>query len=429
MNKVNKKLTILGTAIALLFGLNACNTESNEPAGPVIDPGDVVISDDQEHIIPGQYIVVFKNEYIPSGRSTSPVFNDRAAKREFSAQRAAIVNKEIDVFLTSQGINSNRVIARYESVFSGFAAKLTEAEVTALEQNDKIERVEPDRMVYLEGTGKVVDMDLSGPVASRQEDFLPCGVTLAGGVADGSSKNTWIWIVDSGIDLDHEDLNVQTSSSYARSFVGGSADDCNGHGTHVAGTAAAIDNGFGVVGVSAGATVVPVRVFGCSGGSPTSTIVSGINHVAANDISGDVMNLSLGGFFGSGCSSGSSYRTAVQNVANGGTHVAIAAGNSADNAAFYQPACINGTRIYTVAAMDCNQNFASSYSNFGIGPVDWIATGTQVGSTYPNNRYVYNTGTSMACPHVAGILHQRNGAPRNGGTVSFGGSNYKIAIR
>jgi len=211
-------------------------------------------------------------------------------------------------------------------------------------------------------------------------------------------------------------------------FVGGSANDCNGHGTHVAGIAAAVNNGVGVVGVSAGASVVPVRVFGCSGGSSTATILSGINHVGAFDLPGDVANLSLGGFFGSGCSTNSSYRNALLSLGNAGTRVAIAAGNSSDNAANYNPACINGTNIFTVASMTCNRTF-SSFSNFNVNPVDVIATGSSVLSTYLNGGYATLSGTSMASPHVAGIMHARGSGPRTSGSVNNRGENYPIAVR
>ncbi len=104
----------------------------------------------------------------------------------------------------------------------------------------------------------------------------------------------WIWIVDTGIDLTHPDLNVETNTAYAKSFVGGSANDCNGHGTHCAGIAAAKNNTIGVIGVSAGARVVPVRVLNCQGSGSSSGILSGLNHVAANDEPGDAVNMSLG---------------------------------------------------------------------------------------------------------------------------------------
>lgn len=394
-----------------LLGVFSCEPPANEVARVDQDP----------QIISGKYIVIFNTDAVPSGRSREPVFTDRSEKMLYSARMRDEVTGTIHAFLKEKGVPQGDVERYYTAAISGFVATLSEAKAEQLRKDKRILTVEPDRVVQLD---PVILEDLSG---ERQP--ITCAVTNAGGPASGSSKSTWIWVVDSGIDLDHPDLNVVTNTTYARSFVGGSANDCNGHGTHVAGIAAAYDNTIGVAGVSAGASVVPVRVFGCSGGSSTSTILSGINHVASYDIAGDVMNLSLGGYYGSGCSSGSSYITAINNVAGGGTHVSIAAGNSAANAALYQPACINGTRIYTVASMTCSKTFASSYSNYGVPPVDWIATGSSVYSTYLNGGYATLTGTSMAAPVVAGILHQRNGAPVQCGTVNYNGVSYKIACR
>jgi len=125
----------------------------------------------------------------------------------------------------------------------------------------------------------------------------PYGITrVNGGVT--YTGNGVAWILDSGIDLDHPDLNVDASRGY-NAFTSGkdgkSLDDGNGHGTHVAGTIAAIDNTEGVIGVAAGATVIPVKVLGARGSGSYSGVIAGINHVAANGSSGDVANMSLGG--------------------------------------------------------------------------------------------------------------------------------------
>ncbi|MGB0521731.1 MAG: S8 family serine peptidase [Flammeovirgaceae bacterium] len=391
----------------------------------------VELSDEpsKEQEIPGKYIVVFQDDYIASGRMSEPIFTDRAAKIAYTARKSGESLAKMESFLSTNKIGAEKVSHRYTSAIAGFAAELTDKEVERLKADPNVLSVEPDREVFMQEfwveSVETAEEAAAKNVVARQ---TPCAVSNAGGVGNGSGSNTWVWVVDSGIDLDHPDLNVVTNTSYARSFVGGSANDCNGHGTHVAGIAGAISNSIGISGVSAGVPVVPIRVFGCSGGSSSSTIIAGIDHVAANDISGDVMNLSLGGFYGSGCSSGSAYRSAVNRVANGGTHVAIAAGNSSANANLYQPACLNGSRIYTVASMTCGQSF-SSFSNFGVGPIDWIATGSSVYSTYLNGGYATLSGTSMASPVVAGILHQRNGAPRQCGTVTRSGVTYRVACR
>ncbi|MFT6960998.1 MAG: subtilisin family serine protease [Flammeovirgaceae bacterium] len=331
-------------------------------------------------------------------------------------------------FFKENGISTDKVTHRYTSAISGFAAKLTTAEVDALKSNSNIFSVEKDYIVEMQGfIVESVEKAAKNGGASNARQTSECFVSRAGGSGNGAGKNTWVWVVDSGIDLDHPDLNVVTNSNYAKSFVGGSANDANGHGTHVAGIIGGINNTIGGVGISAGAAVVPVRVFGASGGSSSATIIAGINHVAANDISGDIANLSLGGFYGSGCANGSAYRNSISNLART-SKVAIAAGNDAQFAGNYQPACLGGSNVYTVASMTCNRSF-SSFSNYGRAPIDWIATGSSVKSTYLNGGYATLSGTSMATPVVAGIMHQRNSAPRNCGSVTRSGVSYPIACK
>lgn len=377
--------------------------------------------------IKGQYIVQLSETAIPSTKSVESSAKKaytREEKQTFSDQNSRKSDQLITAFTQKHKITADKVKQSYYHAFSGFAAVLSEEEIATLKKDPNVVSIEPDVEIQLAPGRETVESPLA--------QSTPCGITNAGGFANGSTKNTWIWIVDTGIDLDHPDLNVITGT-FAVSKVGGTADDCNGHGTHCAGIAAAKDNGSGVVGVSAGAKVVPVKVFAsCSTpSSPSSTIISGIDHVASKDIAGDVVNLSLGGpFSAANCATNSVYKTSILNLSNSGTWVAIAAGNSSMNAANYQPACVNGGKILTVASMACNKSFASAYSNFetsAAGPIDYIATGSSVLSTFKNGTYATLTGTSMAAPHVAGILHQRNALPTNGGTVAFSGVNYIIA--
>ena len=371
-------------------------------------------------IIPGRYVVILKEAVITPARQFEPLGVARHEKEEFSRLAHSELRTEVAYTASRLGVSARRLDAVYTAALSGFSAALGDGEVARLREDPRVASVHPDRVVRLDAKVEAIGVN-----AAQTET---CAISEAGGPGDGSAKDTWIWVVDSGIDLDHSDLNVVTNSTYARSFVGGSADDCNGHGTHVAGIAAAKNNSFGVVGVSAGAAVVPVRVFGCSGGSSTSTILSGIDHVARYDISGDVMNLSLGGYYGSNCSSNSPYRSSISSVANGGSRVSISAGNSSANAAYYQPACVGGTRIYTVASRTCSGSF-SSFSNYGIPPIDWIAVGSSVYSTYKNGGYATLSGTSMSAPVVSGIAHYRTNAPQQCGSVSYGGQSYKNACR
>ncbi|CAL2091548.1 S8 family serine peptidase [Tenacibaculum sp. 190524A05c] len=416
------KLTLTAMTAALV--ITSCQNEGNNAN----TDQNVEATANDGNIIPGQYIVVFNETKIAStSKSLGDVtFTDRKAKAKSVDNLSEVSIRKMNEVISTYNLDEKRVLNYYTTKISGMAIKLSNAEFEALSKDPSVAFIEHDRVVELPKFE--VESTIQHNDAQKMAQQTPCGISRAGGFANGSGKNQWIWVIDSGIDLDHPDLNVVTNSTYARSFVGGSANDCNGHGTHVAGTAAAINNGTGVVGVSAGASVVPVRVFGCSGGSATSTILAGINHVGRYDIAGDVANLSLGGYFGSGCSSSSSYRSALQGLGNSGTYVAIAAGNSSANAAFYDPACINGNRIYTVASMTCNRGF-SSFSNYNMNPIDVIATGSSVLSTYLNGGYATLSGTSMASPHVAGIMHARGSGPRTSGSVSNRGESYPIAVR
>ncbi|MDY8134864.1 S8 family serine peptidase [Aquimarina sp. 2201CG5-10] len=412
-------------ALLITLVITSCQNEniSDEMVESITEP-----TSTEGKIIPDQYIVVFKDSKIKPASKVleKSSFSSREEKAASVRDISKASIKKMNSILSDYDLDQSKVLDYYTTKISGIAIKLDSDEFQKFSKDPNIAAIEFDRVIELPKFQ--VEEIVSGDASHRMAQQTPCGISRAGGATNGAGKNEWIWVIDSGIDLDHPDLNVVTNSTYAKSFVGGSPNDCNGHGTHVAGTAAAINNSIGVVGVSSGASVVPVRVFGCSGGSSTSTILSGINHVGQFDLPGDVANLSLGGFFGSGCSNNSSYRNSLFSLGNAGTLVAIAAGNDSANAASYQPACVNGNGIYTVASMTCNRGF-SSFSNYNMNPIDVIATGSSVRSTYLNGGYATLSGTSMASPHVAGIMHARGSGPRTSGTVRNRGENYPIAVR
>lgn len=176
----------------------------------------------------------------------------------------------------------------YKSAIKGFSAKMSPAAAQRLAANNpSIAYYEPDGLVFAT-MGKP-----GGGGSDLPPQTTPWGIARVNGGVDGTGLTAWV--IDSGIDLDHEDLNVDTAR--AANFVSSgknTPNDGNGHGTHVAGTIAAIDNGVGVVGVAAGATVVPVRVLDNRGSGSFSGVIAGIDYVAANGAPGDVANMSLG---------------------------------------------------------------------------------------------------------------------------------------
>lgn len=360
-------------------------------------------------MIPGQYIVVLKETFatplVKSGLNTGRIPNTHN-----SEERNRLINK-LAILQARLGIDSSSVRFNYADVIAGFSAKLSATEVTALKNDAAVAAVYQDYQLKL---------NYSNGYAGYNNPFsqtADCAIVTAGGHTDGSSKFTWIWILDSGIDTDHPDLNVQSHAPYAKTFFGNSFEDLNGHGTHVAGIAAAKDNGIGVVGISAGAKVVPVKVTNDAGISDYSIVIAALNHVAQYAIPGDVINMSLGGFVPDcGVISFPAIITAMTTLADAGTWICSAAGNDNNNATAYLPGCINHKRIFTVAALDCN-NTCAAYTNLGSN-IDWYAVGTNVYSTYKDGGYSTLSGTSMACPVVAGIVHSRGQAPVRGPNIT-----------
>lgn len=230
--------------------------------------------------------------------------------------------------------------------------------------------------------------------SSEPSQVTPPGISRVRGPRDGSIFH--VWIIDTGIDLNHPDLNVGPGANFITQGKN-SPDDGNGHGTHVAGTIAAIDNEIDVVGVAAGATVHPVRVLNNSGSGTVDGVVAGVDWVANNAEVGDCVNMSLGGK-----GHWESLHNAIEEAADKGIRFAIAAGNSSDDASGYEPSHINHNNVYTISAVGSNDTFAW-FSNWG-DPVDYAAPGVNILSTKKGGGVTTMSGTSMAAPHACGVL-------------------------
>lgn len=294
----------------------------------------------------------------------------------------------------------------YSHAIKGFSAKMSATAAARLAANNpNIASYEADKIVRI--VAPPPGAKKGKPAPSQPSQTAPWGIARVNGVANytGSSR---AWVIDTGIDLDHPDLNVDTARA-ANFSTGSSANDGNGHGSHVSGTIAACNNSIGVIGVAPCAPVVPVRVLNNAGSGTTSGVIAGVDYVAANGAPGDVANMSLGG----GVSA--TLDQAVINAAATGVKFALAAGNESDDANNHSPARANGANIFTISAFSQGDNFAS-FSNFGNPPVDFADPGVSVFSTYKDGGYATLSGTSMATPHAAGVLLL--GACRSGGTVN-----------
>ena len=289
----------------------------------------------------------------------------------------------------------------------GFSAVIPRPLAERLRQDPRVLIVEEDGPVSLVFPVDGAARGSARPGGGGGGQTTPWGITRVGGAGDGTGKTAWI--IDTGIDLDHPDLN--TGRACHRNFSSGnSADDGNGHGTHVAGTVAAINNSTGVVGVAANAYVCAVRVLNNAGSGSWESVTNGVNYVAANGASGDVANMSLGG-----SGSNATLEKAISDAAGRGIKFVLAAGNEGEHASGHTPARVNGNNIYTISAVNSSGCMAS-WSNYGNPPVDYAAPGVSILSTYKGGGTRTLSGTSMAAPHVAGILLL--GSVRSNGSAS-----------
>ena len=276
----------------------------------------------------------------------------------------------------------------YTTAVRGFAAELTEADIQRLQRLPFIGSIVPDQIVSLalpEGTAITVGSQTT-----------PWGISRVGGIRPYSGSHK-AWIIDTGIDLNHPDLNVNAGLSRNFENPRRGPDDDNGHGSHVAGTVGARNNNFGVVGVAPGVELVAVKVLSLSGSGSYAGVVAGVDYVASAAAAGDVANMSLGG------PPYTPLDEAVKGAASRGIKFALAAGNESQNATNSSPARTEHPNVYTVSAHDINNVFAY-FSNFGNPPIDWCAPGVSILSTWRSGGYRTISGTSMASPHVAGIL-------------------------
>ena len=289
----------------------------------------------------------------------------------------------------------------YYDVVKGLAIKIPNEKV--------LEQLKNNPLVSYMGN----DRKISAFIDTHTENqIIPASVDR---VEDGESLNNInpnfvdadIAILDTGIDLDHADLNV----FHERSFIPGTinADDDHGHGTHLAGVAAAKDNSFGMVGIAPGARLWAIKVLESSGMGEISTLIKGLDYINQHQNEVDVAVLSLG----CECESGA-LNIAINNSIKAGITIVVAAGNEGKDAGTFTPA--NNPEVITVSAIadtdgKCGGNgpptpygaddMLASFSNYG-NVVDISAPGVDIYSTFKSNSYTKLTGTSMAAPHVAG---------------------------
>lgn len=360
---------LLGTAsIGYAQETDGANTIYLPLINSIDGGGDVAASPQASEPIPGQYIVVLRDDLVAS-----------ASVSAIAAEMATTYGGEL--------------LYTYDAALNGFAIKFAEERsanaVSSLTQDERVELVEQDStvsiadetMVNLTQSGATWGLDRIDQRARPLSGTFTYNKTGAG---------VRVYIIDTGIRTAHSEFGGRATYGFDAVDNTLPADDCNGHGTHVAGTV-----GGSTYGVAKGVSLIAVRVLNCSGSGSNSQVIAGINWVTTNHIKPAVVNMSLGG------SASSVLDAAVQNSINRGITYAVAAGNSNANACNYSPARV-GAAI-TVGATT-STDARASYSNWGTC-LDLFGPGSSITSAWYTSNTAINTisGTSMATPHVAGV--------------------------
>ena len=355
---MRKILLLLATLALCLTALTSMGSRSSASPAPA-RKGQKLHK--KEKAIPGKYVVVLDDDVTGT------------------PGRFSQADQVTDVLASAFNVKVNQ---RFRHAINGFAAEMTEDEALALSEDPRVLFVEEDQVYTADTTQTGATWGLD---RIDQRDRPLNGTYIYNYTGSGVRA----YIIDTGIRTSHTQFGGRAAVSADFVGDGRNGQDCNGHGTHVAGTV-----GGSTYGVAKSVSLRAVRVLNCSGSGSTSGVIAGVNWVAANRVLPAVANMSLGG------GASSALDTAVNNAINAGVTFAVAAGNSNANACNYSP---SRTAAAITVGATTSTDARASYSNFGTC-VDIFAPGSSITSAWSTSNTATNTisGTSMASPHVAG---------------------------
>jgi subtilisin family serine protease len=329
-----------------------------------------------------------------SDESTAPITQPAEGAPVFSAASGGVKDQYIVVL--NEGANPRSVAAVagvspryvYTAALNGFAGTLNAGQLTALRHNPNVAYIEQDQVVSVTDTQTGATWGLD----RTDQRSLPLSSSFTY-VNTGLGVNAYI--IDTGIRFDHVDFGGRASTGFDAVTPGGTAADCQGHGTHVAGTVGGL-----TWGIAKAVTLKAVRVLDCSGSGTNAGVAAGMDWVTANHVKPAVANMSLGG------GASTAIDDATRRMIASGVATTIAAGNGnfagrAQDACNYSPARVaEGITIGATTSTDAK----ASYSNYGAC-VDFFAPGSSITSASHSSSTgsSVKSGTSMAAPHVAGV--------------------------
>lgn len=341
--------------LLLLAAVTAACADRPAPTASAGDLRPALAAATTDDIIPGSYIIMFRN-----GTTDAPGLSARLAAQ-----------------------NGGKLHRVYSHALQGFAASLPASAAEALRRNPNVLSIEPDRLVR----GATLQDGATWGLDRIDQDSLPLNSTYS---YELTGNGVTAYILDSGINYSHQEFSDRVSFGYDAIGDGFNGNDCNGHGTHVAGTV-----GGTTYGVAKKVRLVSVRVLDCGGSGRTSGVIAAVDWVTANHVKPAVANMSVT----SGASA--ALDTAVNRSIRAGITYVAAAGNAGRNACNYSPARVPAA--ITVGASD-RFDRAPGWSNYG-SCIDLFAPGADIESATWDNDFgvALLSGTSMSAPHVAGV--------------------------